>query len=139
LIVRQLSQLFVAEPIPAGMIWHYPGSPSLIVTYYTTFDFFFSGHTASATLSALEIGYRNYKNKSYPVLAIMLVMMEIFCILLMRFHYTADLITGIFASVTAFVLSQKVAPALDRALERMVERLSSDRTPSAQGTSAQAS
>lgn len=41
LIFQQLSQLFVAEPIPVGMIWHFHGFPSLIVTYYTTFDFFF--------------------------------------------------------------------------------------------------
>lgn len=138
LIFRQLSQFFVAEPIPVGMIWHYPGFPSLVVTYYTTFDFFFSGHTGSATLSALEIGHRNYKNKVYLVLAIMLVMMEIFCILSMRFHYTADVITGILAAVTAFVLAQKVTPALDRSLERMVEWMSSERTLCAQETSAPA-
>jgi hypothetical protein len=63
LLFRQLSQFFVGEPIPQGMIWHYPGFPSLVVTYYTTFDFFFSGHTASATLSALEIGHRGYKGR----------------------------------------------------------------------------
>jgi hypothetical protein len=136
LIFRQLSQLFVAEPIPAGMIWHYPGFPSLVVTYYTTFDFFFSGHTASATLSALEIGHRNYKHKIFLVLAILLVIMEIFCILSMRFHYTADVITGIFAAVTAFVLAEKVTPALDRSLERMTERLTVDRTLSGQAASA---
>jgi hypothetical protein len=123
LIFRQLSQLLVSEPVPVGMIWHYPGFPSLIVTYYTTFDFFFSGHTASATLSALEIGHRNYKNKIYLILAILLVFMEIFAILSMRFHYTADVITGIFASVTAFVLALKVTPPLDRAFQNLVERL----------------
>jgi membrane-associated phospholipid phosphatase len=124
LIFRQFSQFFVSEPVPVGMIWHYPGFPSLIVTYYTTFDFFFSGHTASATLSALEIGHRGYKRKIFVIVAIMLVMMEIFCILSMRFHYTADVITGIFAAVTAFVLAQKVTPALDRPFQEMIERLS---------------
>ncbi len=31
LIFRQISQLLVSEPIPTGMIWHYPGFPSLVV------------------------------------------------------------------------------------------------------------
>jgi hypothetical protein len=122
LIFRQFSQFLVSEPVPAGMIWHYPGFPSLVVTYYTTYDFFFSGHTASATLAALEIGRRNYKNRIYVILAILLVMMEIFCMLSMRFHYTADVITGIFAAVTAFVLAVKIAPPLDRALRKLVAR-----------------
>jgi len=125
LVFRQLSQLLVAEPVPSGMIWHYPGFPSLVVTYYTTFDFFFSGHTASATLSALEIGRRGYKNKIFVTLAVLMVLVEVLCILSMRFHYTADVITGTFASVTAFVLAEKLAPGLDVALQKAVYRLTS--------------
>lgn len=121
LIFRQLSQFFVSEPVPVGMIWHYPGFPSLVVTYYTTFDFFFSGHTASATLSALEIGHRNYRSKIYVLVAVVFVCLEIFCILSMRFHYTADVITGIFAAVTAFTLAQKIAPAVDLFFARLIE------------------
>ncbi len=123
LLFRQFSQILVSAPIPEGMIWHYPGFPSLVVTYYTTFDFFFSGHTASATLSALEIGHRGYKNKIYVILATMMVGFEIFCILSMRFHYTADVITGIFAAVTAFTLAVKVSPKLDEMFENAVDRV----------------
>ena len=115
----------MSEPVPVGMIWHYLGFPSLVVTYYTTVDFFFSGHTASATLSALEVGHRNYKRKIFLGLAILLVFAEIFCILSMRFHYTADVITGIFAAVTAFTLAQKITPSLDRSFQNMVERMTS--------------
>jgi hypothetical protein len=123
LIFRQLSQLLVSAPMPAGMIWHYPGFPSLIVTYYTMFDFFFSGHTASATLSALEIGQRHYKNKIFVIIATMLVFMEIFCMLSMRFHYTADVITGVFAAVTAFVIAKAISPYLDKSLQSLIERI----------------
>ncbi len=123
LLFRQFSQFFVSEPIPQGMIWHYPGFPSVVVTYYTTFDFFFSGHTASATLSALEIGHRGYKRKIFVILATLMVGFEIFCILSMRFHYTADVITGIFAAVTAFTLAVQIAPKLDEIFEKAVDRI----------------
>jgi hypothetical protein len=39
----------------------------------------------------------------------------------MRFHYTADVITGIFAAVTAFTLAQKIAPAVDLFFARLIE------------------
>ncbi len=44
--LRQLMQAVCALPPPPNMIWHYPGFPSLLVTYHVANDFFFSGHTA---------------------------------------------------------------------------------------------
>ena len=55
LIMRQLCQASVSIPAPEGMIWHYPGFPSIMVTYSTSTDFFFSGHMALATLLAMEL------------------------------------------------------------------------------------
>jgi len=50
--LRQLCQGLCALPPPEGMIWRHPGFPSLLVTYGTASDLFFSGHTAtSSTLS----------------------------------------------------------------------------------------
>src|SRR5467141_1638847 len=46
--LRQVMQAICALPPPPGMIWHYPGFPSLLVTYHVANDFFFSGHTAIA-------------------------------------------------------------------------------------------
>jgi hypothetical protein len=54
LIIRQLCQASVSIPAPDGMIWRYPGFPSLMVTYSTSTDFFFSGHMALATVLATE-------------------------------------------------------------------------------------
>ena len=42
--MRQLCEYLVTLPDPDGMIWRHPGSPSLLVTYKTENDFFFSGH-----------------------------------------------------------------------------------------------
>jgi hypothetical protein len=55
LIIRQLCQASVSLPPPEGMIWRYPGFPSLVVTYSTSTDFFFSGHMALATALATEL------------------------------------------------------------------------------------
>ena len=129
LIFRECSQFLVSAPIPVGMIWNYPGFPSLIVTYYTSLDFFFSGHTGSATLSVLEIGRRHYKNKILLIVAILLLFMEVFCILSMRFHYTADVITGIFAAATAFQLAVYLSPATDKLLQKFINKIVRDSSP----------
>ncbi len=52
LAMRQLCQASVSIPPPDGMIWRYPGFPTIVVTYGTSTDFFFSGHMALATLLA---------------------------------------------------------------------------------------
>jgi len=44
--LRQVMQALCALPAPPNMIWHYPGFPSLFVTYNVGNDYFFSGHTA---------------------------------------------------------------------------------------------
>src|SRR6201998_4870063 len=54
--LRQTIQWLVALPAPPGSIWHYPGFPSLLVTYSVSNDYFFSGHTAIAVLAVTEIG-----------------------------------------------------------------------------------
>jgi hypothetical protein len=114
LVFRQISQFLVIVPIPPGMIWHYPGFPSLIVTYHTNYDFFFSGHAAASILSVLEIYARHYK-RSWPLVWVsILAVLEIAFVLSMRFHYTADVIAGIFAAVAAFFFAQKLTPYLDK-------------------------
>src|SRR3989442_8981640 len=47
-VLRQVSQGLCSLPQPDGMIWRHPGFPSLLVTYGTAGDLFFSGHTAIA-------------------------------------------------------------------------------------------
>ena len=53
--LRQLMQMICVLPTPEGMIWRYPGFPSLLVTYGVANDFFFSGHTAIAVFGATQI------------------------------------------------------------------------------------
>jgi hypothetical protein len=95
-VFRQLSQLTCALPTPPGMIWRHPGFPSLLVTYDVANDFFFSGHTAIAVLGAIEVA------KVAPwwiaVAVAMIALLEAATVLVLRAHYTMDVLTGAVAA-----------------------------------------
>ena len=59
--LRQAMQALTALPPPDGMIWRYPGVPSLLVTYGVASDLFFSGHTSIAVWGGLEIGRLRFR------------------------------------------------------------------------------
>ena len=100
--LRQVSQALCALPAPPGIIWHYPGFPSLLVTYGVANDFFFSGHTAIAVFAGLELA--RLKKLWLTMLAVLLVIFEVTVVLALRAHYTMDVITGIFAACCVSLL-----------------------------------
>ena len=110
--LRQVMQAICALPPTPNMIWHYPGFPSLLVTYHVANDFFFSGHTAIAVFGAIELSRprRNW----LTVIAVVLVVFEIATVLILRAHYTMDVFTGIVAALWIARLSERVSPRLDR-------------------------
>src|SRR5713226_9487145 len=109
--LRQLMQAICALPPPPNMIWHYPGFPSLLVTYHVANDFFFSGHTAIAVFGAMEIS--RWRGSGLKVLAVLIVIFEVATVLVLRAHYTMDVFTGIVAALSIARLSERTAPRLD--------------------------
>jgi PAP2 superfamily C-terminal len=107
LILRQIMQALCVLPPPPGMIWHYPGFPSLLVTYGVANDFFFSGHTAIAVFGATELA-RLHKNW-LTAFAIFLVLFEITAVIVLRAHYTMDIFTGLLAAVCVAAISEPVS------------------------------
>jgi hypothetical protein len=95
--MRQLCQALCALPPPPGIIWHYPGFPSLLVTYGVANDFFFSGHTAIAVFAGTEIA--RLRRSWLTLLAFVVVLFEIVSVLVLRAHYTMDVVTGILAAL----------------------------------------
>ena len=93
LALRQVMQFCVALPAPPNQIWHYPGFPSLLVTYNVANDYFFSGHTAIAVLAAVEL--RRLRRGWGTWLGITLVVFEIATVLVLRAHYAMDVFTGL--------------------------------------------
>src|SRR5467141_5056064 len=110
--LRQAMQAICALPPPPNMIWHYPGFPSLLVTYHVANDFFFSGHTAIAVFGAIELSRlrRNWVTAG----AVLLVFFEVATVLILRAHYTMDVLAGIAAAFWIANLSERISPRLDR-------------------------
>src|SRR5713101_1183332 len=110
--LRQVMQAICALPPPPNMIWHYPGFPSLLVTYHVANDFFFSGHTAIAVFGALELS--RLRRNWLSAVAVLIVVFEIATVLILRAHYTMDVFTGIVAALWIAGLSERISPPLDR-------------------------
>ncbi|MEM7166149.1 MAG: phosphatase PAP2-related protein [Planctomycetota bacterium] len=112
--LRQLCQTLSPLPQPAGMIWHDPGFPSLLVTYSVANDFFFSGHTALATLGAIEVGRMG--GVRWSIVAAFVALFEMFAVIVLRAHYTMDVYAGAVTALLVAVVAARVAPACDRIL-----------------------
>ncbi len=109
--LRQISQLCCTLPPPAGMIWRDPGFPTILVTYGVSNDLFFSGHTALAVLGAIEI----YQLAPWwlGAVAVLVALGEVLIVLVLRAHYTMDVIAGAFAAWFAADMATRLAPWFD--------------------------
>ena len=109
--LRQIMEALVALPAPPNAIWHYPGFPSLLVTYGVSNDYFFSGHTAIAVLGATELA--RLGRRWLTAVGIGIVVFEVLTVLILRAHYTMDvftgLVTGLYAAHLANYLSEGFA------------------------------
>jgi hypothetical protein len=101
---RQVAQLTCALQAPPGMIWRRPGVPSLLVTYDVANDFFFSGHTAIAVLGAIELA--SIAPGPVAVAAVLVAVFEAITVLVLRAHYTMDVLTGAIAAFCAAGLAR---------------------------------
>ncbi|MBI5770933.1 MAG: hypothetical protein HZA93_24355 [Verrucomicrobia bacterium] len=109
--MRQSCQAVCTLPTPPGCIWRHPGFPSLFVTYGTSNDFFFSGHTAISVLGALQL-----LHEAPPWLAaigVAVAALEAGTVIVLRAHYTMDVFAAPFAAYAADVLAGRLAPAVD--------------------------
>ena len=109
--LRQIFQLSCTLPPPPGIIWRDPGFPTVLVTYDVGNDFFFSGHTALAVLGAIEICH--IAPWWLGAAAVLIALGEMVIVLVLRAHYTMDVITGAFAAWFAADLADRLAPVID--------------------------
>lgn len=104
--LRQVMQTLVSLPAPPNAIWHYPGFPSLLVTYGVANDYFFSGHTAIAVLGASEMA--RLRRPWLTAIAVGIVALEITTVLVLRAHYTMDVFTGLVTGLLAAHVADRV-------------------------------
>jgi membrane-associated phospholipid phosphatase len=109
--LRQICQSLCTLPPPPGIIWRNPGFPALLVTYEVGNDFFFSGHTALAVLGALAAA--QFGPLWLAVMAAVIALGEMFIVLVLRAHYTLDVVAGALAAFLAAEAAGKLSPVLD--------------------------
>ena len=109
--LRQICQGLCTLPPPPGIIWRNPGFPALLVTYDVGNDFFFSGHTALAVLGALQAAYLG--PAWLAVIAACIALGEMLIVLVLRAHYTLDVVAGALAAFFAAAVAGRLSPALD--------------------------
>ena len=109
--LRQLCQGLCALPPPPGMIWRSPGFPSALVTYGTSNDLFFSGHTAIAVYGGLELA-QQFGGWGIAAGAAFVVV-EAATVLVLRAHYTMDVFAGAIAALWVWGAARMVAPSID--------------------------
>ncbi len=115
--LRQICQGLCALPPPEGMIWRHPGFPSLLVTYGTSTDLFFSGHTAIAVYGAIELAHSGVP--WLMLIGVTIAVIEAATVLVLRAHYTMDVFAAVVTALYVAALAGAVAPALDHVLARL--------------------
>lgn len=115
--LRQVMQALCALPAPPNQIWHYPGFPSLFVTYAIANDYFFSAHTGLAVLGAVEL-MRLRRTWLTAALAACVIVFEVATVLVLRAHYTMDVFTGAVAALWVVTVAQAIAPQIDLQVRR---------------------
>jgi len=109
--MRQICQGLCTLPPPQGIIWRNPGFPALLVTYDVGNDFFFSGHTALAVLGAIEAARLG---PSWLALAAASIALgEMLIVLVLRAHYTMDVVAGALAAFLAADVAQRLSLTVD--------------------------
>lgn len=114
--LRQICQGICTLPPPPGIIWRNPGFPSLLVTYSVSNDFFFSGHTALAVLGAIEVSH--LAPGWLAGVACAVAVLEAGVVLVLRAHYTLDIIAGALAAWFASDVARALTPMVDAYLPK---------------------
>jgi hypothetical protein len=125
-VLRQAAQASTALAPPDGMIWRYPGVPSLLVTYGVATDLFYSGHTAIAVWAGLEISRLKFRGSRF--LGTLVAVFEATTVIVLRAHYTMDVFTGVIVALLVNTYADRWASLVDRWLARLSTRAHSPRS-----------
>jgi len=110
--VRALIQRMFQMRQPDGHYWDYPGFPSLTVPYVADRnDFFYSGHVGTAVVVALQYRQEKFYKISYVIGFV--AVFEGFILIVLRAHYTVDIVVGAFFGHLFCTFATFLAPFID--------------------------
>eukprot|EP00742_Colponemidia_sp_Colp-10_P002050 GILJ01002190.1.p1 GENE.GILJ01002190.1~~GILJ01002190.1.p1 ORF type:complete len:340 (-),score=34.15 GILJ01002190.1:193-1212(-) len=108
---RAIIQNLFLMKFPKGYSWGYPGFPSLAVPYAATSDFFYSGHVGFAVICSLELRAQGFT--SAYIFGMLVVVLEAFTMIVLRGHYTIDLIAGLIFGHYFFIMGTHIGDRVD--------------------------
>lgn len=118
MILRQTMEFLVSFPSDPGMVWHYPGFPSLFLNYSVKGDFYFSAYVGINILGALEFG-DIFKRQWLRTLNFFGAGLVAFIVIVLRSHYTTDIYTSAMTAAFAYIFSQEFVPPIDHFLKQL--------------------
>ena len=109
--LRMAVQFTYTMSTPEGILFFYPGFPSLFVPYLLTNDFFFSGHVSLPLVVGLEF-YENKMNV-FAYISFCASIYEAFMMLFIKGHYSIDMMGGYLFSLWAFKVTKLYIKRID--------------------------
>jgi len=117
LILRETMQTLISLPVAPGLIWRYPGFPSLFSHYSINTDFYFSAYVGINLLGNLEL--ERFRINWLSALGLVLLGFEALIDIVLRSHYTPDIYTSIITAFFCYLVTQPLVPPIDRAFKKM--------------------
>lgn len=102
---------------PDDYLWEFPGIYSFVVPYQKTNDFFFSGHLGFSAVAVLE--FHDKKRKGWTIYAIVTLIIEGFTMIVLRGHYSIDLISGVIGAHYFFIIGEVCSKIFERFIKRV--------------------
>jgi len=117
-LIRALVQGLFIMKFPEGYLWDDPGVFSLAVSYHRTPDFFFSGHLGFTIICACE--NQGLKRPRLALLSLITAVVEACVMVVLRGHYTIDLIAGVVFGHYCWILSGVASKPLDKKMKGLL-------------------
>ncbi len=112
--VRSMMIHLTGLPVPSGMIYFYPGFPTISTNYGAVSDFFFSGHSGFALFTWFEL--RRFGKKWLNVAGFVLVLLVFWLLIVLRIHYTMDVYAGILSAYFFYSVTPKIQNGIKKFL-----------------------
>jgi hypothetical protein len=110
IVVHQICRALIVLPPPVGSIRRDPGFPSIFVNYEASNNMFLSRRTALALYGALALA--GLAATWLTAIAVVVVLVQVVSVVVLRTHYTMDVLAGAFAALFASSLATILMPVL---------------------------
>lgn len=105
-ILRTLNQKYFFLGRSEGILYSYPGLPSVTISYFDTNDFYFSGHVGSCTIYTMELialGWSKMGNVGMTI-----IINQWLFLTFTRSHYVIDMVSAVIVGITAHRIGEYI-------------------------------